>query len=371
MDAFVYILKIAVYFLIIFLIYFIAKKSKKDKKGKYDKTSLLLMTICCALFGLYSIWCGQYPYANDRLNFAFRFEDTTGQYDSFVRNESLGLYGLETVLHFVTHDAMVLFFVVAFLFMFVTVIAYRRSKNSSPFSLLFLLLSGYPIFALYSLKQAMAMAFVALGYTFWNDHKNFRGIVCLAIAILFHESAWIVIPVLLILGLSRNRYLRVLLMSIMAVATLFFGQLSAFLVDLATKIVPSLKNQIYFYLDAEGGLAKSGSGMVTAIKGLPFYYLLAIGFKDRKNKTIPEVNYNNYLIMTAFVSSTVILSGFMYWMFRFGLLFYMPVSDFSSILYNNISEKKKRMIFILFIIVIPFLLSVRQMAQYYFLYGGL
>lgn len=365
MDALLYTIKIIVYFLIIFLFYIVANKFRTKR------SFLFLSIILCILFGLYSVWCGKYPYVSDRKNFAFRFEDTTGQYDSFVMNESLGLYGLESILHLFTYDATVLFFSVSFLFMLITMLAYRESSRSTPFSFLFLLLSGYPIFSFYMLKQCMAMAFISLGYGFFTRGKKIRSFLCLIVAILFHEVAWIVVPLLLALKLGKNRCLKSFLLIIMALVTIFFQKINVFMLSVASRIIPSLKGQISSYLDKAGSISSSGSGIVTVFKGLPFYYLFGVAIKERKRLSAVYEGYDDYLITTAFVSMSIVLSGFMYWMFRFGLIFYMPVSDFSSIIYSSLETRKEKALFVLFTIFLPLLLSLRLMSQYFFYYGGI
>lgn len=370
MTELLYVIKIVAYFAFIFLMYFIAKKSKNKKFPIWAIITLSL------LFGLYAIWCAKHPYYSDRLNYAFRFEDLNGTHDYFVRSESLGLYALEQILHLFTYNAEVLFFVVAFFFMLIVLIAYKKSKNSSPFSLLFLMLTIFPTFGLYAIKQAMAMALLSLGYALYTEEnrskKAFLGsVVCLILAILFHESAWIAIPILIVIKLMKNKYIKGLFFTAMAIGVIFFKQLSKIMVDVATRLVPSLKSQLTIYIDSDGGITSMGSGMVTALKGLPFYYVLAAGVKNRKKiKPIFE-KYDSYLFLTLFVSATIILSGYMYWMFRFGLLFYMPVCDFAFIIYKNMDSRKSKAMFMFFVIGVSLFFSIRLMSQYYFLYGGL
>lgn len=370
MTELLYIIKIATYFFLMFLMYFVVKKYKNKK------IPLFVVLLFAFLFGLYAIWCGKYPYVSDRHNYAFRFEDLNGTYDYFVRSESTGLYVLEQILHLFTYDAKMLFFTIAFLFMFLILLAYRNSKNSTPRSFLFLMLTTFPIFSLFAIKQAMAMALLSLGYAFYTKEdrskKDFFGsVACLTLAILFHEVAWIAVPLLILLRLAKNRHIKALFIIGVTIATIFFKQLSAMMVNIAIRLVPSLKGQLAIYLDSGGGIVESGSGMITTIKGIPFYFVLMAGLENRKKVKPLFGEYDSYLLLTLFVSATILLSGFMYWMFRFGLLFYMPVCDFAFIMYNYIDNKRRKTIFLFFTIFVSFIFSVRAMSQYYFLYGGI
>lgn len=370
MTELLYIIKIVVYFAFIFSIYFVARKSKNRK------IPLWVIIVFAILFGLYAIWCAKYPYYSDRLNYAFRFEDLNGTHDYFVRNESKGLYVLEQILHLFTYDARVLFFTVAFFFMAIVLLAYRNSKNSTPFSILFLMLTIFPVLGLYAVKQAMAMALLSLGYALYTKENRskktfFGSAICLILAILFHESAWIIVPIILIIKLIKNKYIRGLIFATTVVGTVFFRQISAIMIKIASTLIPSLGDQLAIYASSDGGIARMGSGMITAFKGVPFYYVLIAGFRNRKKIMPTFKGYDSYLFLTLFVSVTIILSGYMYWMFRFGLLLYMPVCDFAFIIYKNIDNKKNKAAFLFFVLGISLFLSIRLMSQYYFLYGGL
>ena len=367
MEVAWHLLRVAIYFVIIALIYFVAIKSKQ--KGK--KFPLLAILTVGILMGIYAIICGKYPYESDRLNFAFRYENDI--YLSYTESESFGLYSLENFLHIFSYDARFLFFSVAFLYMAITLIAYRKSKNSSPLSLLILLLSGYPIYGCYMLKQCMAMAFVYLGYTVLiGDKRKWLSIPCLVIAALFHWSAWIVVPVLIMMKLSKNKFMRIILSAGMLITVVFFKQINGYIVSFASKILPrSVMYRIGLYLDNSGSIDLGSTGLATVAKGIPFYYLVLLALEQRKKiKNVIERN-DGYLVATSFVALTTVLSGFMYWIFRLGLLFYAPVSEYAAMIYHELEDPFQKKLFKIFIIFIPFILSVRLWCQYYFLYGGM
>lgn len=365
MTSVIYILKIIYYFSFVFFTYMVSKKYYKTN----DKLPIIVILFLCMFFGVYSIICGKYPYASDRLNFAFRFESDI--YTEFVKNESYGLYILESVLHFFTYEPKVLFFTVAFFYMFIILFAYKKCKLMQPYSLLFLLITTYPIYGLYMLKQALAMAFVTLAFSYYQE-KKIKSLICLIIAILFHEVAWIMIPLFIMMKLySRNIISKKIIYLILIIIVLFFSQLNSYLVAVTIKILPSLGYQLKAYLNSSDSSIISGNNLMTIFKGIPFYSIFLYGLLNKNKFLDDRKRYDIYMFWTFILSITIILSKYMYWMYRFGLLLYFPVSIFAFEIYKKLSKKNDRCIYLLLTYGISLYLSIRLWFQYYFLYGGL
>lgn len=362
MNTMEYIIKICYYFLLMFAIFYIAKRKYKSN----NKFPIITIIFVSALYGVYSIICGKYPYVSDRLNFAFRF--ASDAYEEFVFNESMGLFFLEKLLHIFTYEPKVLFFVVAFIFMFVTLLAYRNLDEANPQALLLLLLSAYPTYGLYMLKQSLAVAIMFLAFSYYKKNKQIS-IICTIVAILFHESALVVIPVVLVLKLLKNNVTRKLVYIFSAIVLLGFANFNNVLISYVIKLVPALENQLSAYLNVQNGAIISNGTYLTFLKGIPFFLTFIVGLFNRKENE--NEKYNEYMFLTFFVSITFILSNYMYWLFRFGLYFYFPVFIFAERVLQNIKSEKNKMAYYICTYGLSLFLSVRLWCQYYFLYGGL
>lgn len=359
-----YLVKIAYYFFMIFVIFLIAKKHAKKK----DKFPVGEMIIVCGLFGYYSIICGKYPYVSDRLNFAFRFE--SDYYNDFVFKESFGLFLLERILHVFTYEPKVLFFVVAFLFMFFSLMAYKKSENTNPYTLLLLLVSAYPTYGLYMLKQSLSVAIMFLAFCYYNKSKILSLFFVIS-AILFHEAALIVVPILLIKKLLKNDVLRKIMYLGFIAVVVGFAQYNGIIINFVTQIVPTLGYQLNQYINTQDGAIISNGTYMTFLKGIPFFTIYIAGLLYKKEGMIKIKEYNIYMFLTFFTSVTFLLSNYMYWLFRFGLYFYFPVFIFAIKLMEIIKNKQQRLIYCILTYGLLFFLTMRLWCQYYFIYGGI
>ncbi|MBR3162061.1 MAG: EpsG family protein [Bacilli bacterium] len=368
MEEIIYVLKIIIYFILVFFLYFLTLKSSKIDFNEKKRVKLIIVILFCILFGFYSLICGQYPYSSDRGNFAFRFEKD--MYLSYVKSESYGLFLLEKLLHLISHDPKILFFSVAFIYLFLTLLSYDRVKDKEPFALLIIGLSAYFSYGFYMLKQCIAIGFIALSFAEYSKKKIKQSIVCIFFAILFHESAWIIIPVYLAMSLNKNNFFKIMSYILLICCALFFSKINIIIINIFSTIVPSLSSQMSIYLDNNGSLQENLNTM-TILKGLPFYFILLFGLLNRKQLKYKIEMYDKYMFLTFFVSIATILSMFMYWMFRFATYCYFPVFIFSSLILRELENEKDRSLFSVSLILILFILTLRMWYQYYFWYGGI
>ena len=368
MEIMLYITKIIIYFVFVFLLFFsVSNKKIRDEGTEKSKIKISTIIFFCILFGLYSLICGQYPYSSDRGNFAFRFQNDI--YLPYVKTESFGLYILEILLHLISHDPKILFFFVAFIYIFLTLVSYNKIRNVNPFALLVLGLSAYLSYGFYMLKQCLAIGFIALSFAEYSNKHFKRCIMYVAIAILFHESAWIIIPIYLALSFTKNNLLRIILYTFLIVIVLFFDRINSVIISTFSTVIPSLSSQISIYLDSNGSL-RENINIMTALKGFPFYFIFTFGLIKRNQLKDKIKMYDKYMFLTLFVSVSTILSIFMYWMFRFATYFYFPVFVFASLILQELESKKDKTLFVVGLITMFFILTARMWYQYYFWYGG-
>lgn len=364
MESLVYILKTFFYFYIVWIIYVVSYKNG-SKKNKFGIVSIIIIS---CLIGYYSLICGRIPYAGDRYNYAFRFVSDTYAY--FVKTESIGLYWLESFLHLFTYNPDVLFFIVAFLYSLITLLAYKYNDKSMPIMLLILGLSSYISFGFYMLKQCLAIALIALSFSAYSRNKKILFLILNILAICFHESTWIMIPFYLILKLSENRHIRNMIYILFIIFVFFFSQINSVIISVFVHFIPSIGVQLSYYLTSSGSLLTS-INLMTALKGLPFYFIFLFSVYKSKLLSNKIENFNKYMMMCFLICIMTILSSYMYWMFRFAIFLYFPVFIFAGQVFKALDEKKDKTIYLVFLCLILFGLTLRLWLQYYFLYGGI
>lgn len=373
-NEFIYILKIIYYFVFVFAVYLFAltsynsKKNKKQtEKKKKHRISTIIIIILCFVIGYYSIICGPNPPKLDRLNYAFRFMHESQAL--IVKQSSLGLYFIECFLHLFTYNPDILFFTMAFIYYYLSFKAYDTYEEVYPIALLFLTLSSYGLFGFYMLKQCIAIALVAIAFACLFKNQRKTCIVLTALAITFHESAWIVIPIYFALIFSKSKTSRFLSYSILLICVIFFRQISTILVNLFS-FIPGISDQIVSYIDEKGGIVAE-ENYFTILKGLPYYFITIFAFVKRNVLKDKIKNYDKFLMISFFCSIATLLSFYMYWMWRFAAYCYFPVVVFASIIYSRLTKSKEKMMFASFIVLTLGALMVKLLIQYYYIYGGI
>ncbi len=359
----IYFLKIVLYFLLLYITY----KTFQRYSLKNKKVSLVTIILLSLLIGSYSFVCTAHPYVMDKKVYATWFMNDIFQKQ--VRNESTGLWMIESATHKFTYNADIFFFIVAFLYTFITLIAYRKSK-SKPYTLLLLLLSEYPFFGFYQLKQCFAIAFTALGMIEHENHHKIKGYIYILIAIIFHEAALITIPLLIMLRGSKKKIIRIIEYIGFILSVLFFNQITTVIVKIFIKLFPYLGTQLTIYLTDNNSFI-TDMNYLTIFKGIPFYVIAFYGITRRKQLKNSINNYDKYLIITVFISITIILSMYMYWFFRFGTFYYLFAFMLASEILNKIKEPKEKLLFVLLTAGTFLALAIKLWIQYYFIYGGI
>lgn len=362
MSYFEMIVKIVLYFVLVFSMYLYLKS--KNKKG-INKFSIFAIILFSLLFGLYSVISGN---LSDRMRYGNFFSNSI--YDYIIQRDSLGLFSLYKLLHIFTFDRYVLFFCVSFLFCLISMIAYNNSKSIRPLAFLLLGISNYFVWGLMAFKQCLSVAFMALSWTYYLKDKNKKYILFLIISILFHESALIMIPIIICLNtLNRSKLLGIPLYFGLILSIVFFNQISNFIFSLASKI-PELEFQMSSYFDEYGSI-QNELNIFTVFKGLPFLLIAFYGFIKKPSLEKNIDHYDKYLFITFVCSVTFVLSLYMYWMWRFGMFLLFPTfSFFSQILDKYKNGKDNKYIFAAVVLLLLFI-TTRYFIQCYFTYGGI
>ena len=355
--------KILLYYAIIYFTYCVARSYEK----KSMKIPVYMKIIICFLFIGYLYIATTIPYVMDKKIYALKYSNDI--YLSQVYNDSIGLWVITKILHIFSYNPMFLFSVVMFIFMYLTLVSYEKIDDADSFSLLLLLLSEYPFFGFYQIKQCLALGFVSLGFAYYLKKKNFLAFVCFVIGILFHETAVIIFPVLLIMKGSKKKTIRLLEYLLLLITCLFFAKISSFILSIISALFPTLYSNWNIYLN--GNYIISNLNFMTTLKGLPFYIMVFIFVIFGIAKKSKVENINMYLILSLFNCFFIILSGYMYWMFRFGSYFYIFNCIIGSLAYKNIVIESNKRIYCFIVLTTFIILGIKLWLQYYLIYGGI
>lgn len=369
-DILVYILKIIYYFLFVFVLYRVALHSFKKGKTESSKSKfpLIAFIILSVFFGYYAVICGRQPPASDRLNYSMRFANEA--FLGSTKLESLGLYWIEVILHLFTYNPSWLFFVMSVLYFGLTIIAYNSYDDDTPLILLLLGISSYLTLSFYMLKQALACALIAIAVAMYFKNKKILCVLSSVLAIMFHESAWIIVPVFIAMYFSKYKMARIIEYFGITLFLIFFPQINKVIISLVIKIIPEMAYQLENYLNSSGEMNIT-INFITILKGVPYYVLTIFAFVNRKKLVNKIRYYDEYLFLSFFVSITNLFSLYMYWMYRFSMFFYFPILVFAENIYYNTEKSKDRLLFSISTFCLLFILTLRTLIQFYFWYGGI
>lgn len=333
---------------------------------RFGRFGIISIIMCCVLMGIYANICGQVPYSSDRGNYALRFSDDI--YLPGVKKASLGLYWIEVVLHIFTYNPSVLFFTISALYLFFSLLAYNCYPEVKPRALLYAGLSNYFIFSFYLLKQGPAISLIAISIAAFLNKKKSVWLLTLILAICFHESALIMIPVFFLLMGAKKQWVRIAQYTVLIICLVGFREITQIISQVLGNWIPALRFQMGDYFENTGSEA---SNIMTAFKGIPYYLITFYAILKRNVFKDRIQHYDSYLMMSFFVSITTIMSVYMYWMWRFSAYCYFPMFVFASLLYREAQGRKDRGM-VGWMLCISFLFfTARVLIQYYFLYGGI
>jgi hypothetical protein len=332
--------------------------------GKETRITLTAIVFLSILLGFYSTICSKVPYSSDRGNYVTRFVN------NWSDPWTAGLNLVADFLHLFTNDPNALFFLISFLCLFVTLLAYRMfNEEAEPQAILLMSLSTYCIYSFYLFKQAPSIAFAALSLAAVLKKKWLLGITCLTVAIAFHEAAFILLPLYIVLIGAKNRWVRILQYAVLILCVIFFSDASRIVSSFLDQWIPGLALELNNYLDETGSIIQS-SNYLTVLKGFPYYLITLYALWKRPILKGKIVNYDRFLVLCVFASCMIILSAFMYWMNRFAAYCYFPMFIFAALMMKECRYRGERQLFYLLVGGSLGLITLRYLYQIYFWYGG-
>lgn len=359
-----YFIKLSLFIFLVFSLYFIAKQFYLKKK----KLPWFFIILYSVLFSLYSVYIGASPMVNDRANYYAHFFSGRD-----ISKDSIAVNYIFNILRGITSDPNSLPMTFGFLSNLIALTAYRYYKQITPEVLLFIFSSLFTIFTFYAYKQAPANALAALSFAiFFSKMKRFPKILFLSasvfLSILFHEVGYALIIVFPCLFLWGNKYVRGVGYILLPIFMVAFPFIYRYLLGNIGLVSESLGNQSAHY--AEGG--GEGMGALPVLKGMYFYLITYVGIKYRKDLLSKIPDYDRYLFLSVIASFTFLTTAINYWYFRFSFVFVFPVFYFAYNIYINKTKYKKTYInWYYFAFLICLGMTVKQLIQYFYRYGGI
>ncbi|MBG9981856.1 EpsG family protein [Aerococcaceae bacterium DSM 111020] len=343
---------------------------KKNKKRKFN-VALFLSNICvlvlAIIFGILSVFYSADISTLDRFNYAIRYTQPL----IYPEPWTTGLNFIVNIIRQISLNPDLLYFTISFVCFFVVMIAYFKSKKTTPYTLLLIMFSNLLIYSFYLLKQAPSIAISALFFVLMIEEKWISGLVLLLICVSFHEAALILVPIYLYLvflkRFSQSTHKYVLLLVVLIF--LFFPYINQYFIRVFLIFVPSLADEISDYIVSSGIIVDS-SNLLTIFRGIPYYLITINALFNREylTKKIPQIDI--YIVLSLFASLSMGLSFYMYWMSRFAAYFYFP-----SLVLAGLMAEHNRKTLINRLLNIGILLSlsfftIRYLAQIFFIHGG-
>lgn len=376
-----YIIKIIVFFCLGFLVfcvythyyryeYYPNEKPKKSTRKKYHfkiKKAHIFLWIIAILFGVYAMYCGSPTVMADRGKYELYFEREN---ETYFLNNSYGLYIIVKILHAFTHDANVFFFFMMFFVIIAVAMAIEAYEDKTPICFLMVACGMQYVYGFYMLKQVLALPISAMAIAYFFQKKYKQCILLVGLAIMFHETSIILLPLMLIFVLvERFPNFKYVLVIGTGVLLLGVNILIKPMMAIVSQIIPDIAAQLTIYLTEDGSLITSDN-FATIIKGAP-YYLIAIYATLRRKSLRQKINnYDNFLIMAWFTSIMTLLSAQMYWFWRIAAIGYIPTYVLMSLIYKYDSKRRSVSIVLYSSIALLFVFTFRYLFQVYFNRGG-
>ncbi len=287
---------------------------------------------------------------------------------------SVGLTFIIDFVHSFSHNVEYLFYLSTLITVFLTFVAFRIDEEARPRTLLFLLSTQYFFFGLEALKQAYANAFAVLciSLTLRSQGKKdtVLAIVSIILAICFHHTGYFLIPIYILLRIKKNKKTILISFLILILSILFFEPVLLRIASLVSPYASYFSQKIYQYFGEAASDDLQREGLLTFVKGFPFYVLTIVGWFKRTKLVDKVRNYDNYLFLSGMLSFSYLATVYNSWVYRLSYYFFLPTGVFYVILLKNIENHRNKILFILATIGTSALITLRFVMLMYFNYGG-
>lgn len=339
---------IIVYILICSISYIFLKNDYKNSKRSLNNSRVLpklrmssIILISC-LFTFYN-WFVTSVISHNLLG-----SDRVNYEAEFLGERSVGSPGLQLIFDIVKRlggSIYSVIYITMFICIFITLIAYKKCKKSTPALILLFFVSEYVFFLFTALKQSYSTAFACLFFANFIDGDTKKSdYLCLfdmCLSILFHSSGMILIPLFLLkkMKTNKNKYFKILVL-LLVIVTIFLPEIMVLVNNSLGSVMPILSSKIDKYFIAHNEI--EDSQWIAVLKYIPFAYIPFWGLLNRKYYQKSHKNFDLLLISSITGGLIVIYSIYIYWFSRFRFTFILPVFylyDLMGLYYNNKSNR--------------------------------
>lgn len=297
----------------------------------------------------------------DRTNYQYTYE-----YERI--NESIGLTLLMNIGRMYEIPFFSLLYFSTFFSMLMVFLAYRHSREATPYALLLFFLSFYLNESLTAMKQCYAMGCSTLLFSLLlQKHtilKDVLSIMLIIVACAFHSTGFILIPLYVVLRIN-SKYISIgKVLPILILVVMLFMPMMRFIGSLTGDVFSMLAGKADQYF---GSGEAAESGLLVTLKGLPFYYISAIAIKYRKRLANKIPDFNKYLLLSLMGSLFYLLSFYDVWMSRFEYSFSFIILVFWAKVLDFVQDKITHKIVVMSLLVF---FTYRHLILIYINFGG-
>lgn len=340
-------------------------RNSSERTTKISMVAIIFISIIFTLYNIY-ITYNSVSLGGDRLNYTINF-------NGIRKSSSLGLEFVFEVVRMMSGSINKVFYITTFICVFFTFLAYRMSKDAMPSTIFLLFMSQFIFSTFVNLKQCYTSAFASLFFVIAIHEKGAKDrllcIILIALACLFHPTGFILIPLYLIIRSKIRGNKKNLIYVLLIIIFVFFEEFMHVASVLVEPFIPSLAFKLKQYLSSDI-FTPNDASVFAFIKGLPFYYIVMLGFIKRDRLKTKICNYDKYLIISTVGASLYLASVYQYWLSRTIYLFYMPIFTFFTLIMKNTNYRTNRMIHWFIVGGGSVLFTYRFLALIYINYGG-
>lgn len=312
-----------------------ARRERFVDKNKMPILIVIVISLFCTFYNYYITAYGS-GFGSDRQNYLEAFE--TG------RPESPGLDVFIIIIKLMGGEYTDLLYISTFVTIFIVLLAYRYSKNATPYTILLLFLTSLVFQSFTAIKQTYTTAFATLFFVLMFEKNGIlKDAICILLIVLsclFHATGYILIPIYILIK-SKIQFKSPLKLMLVALLFVFlFKPIMLFIAQYTNSVFPYLSLKILDYF-GEDSDASEGS-IIQIFKGIPFYYITYLFFKYSTRLRSEIKQFDTYLILTLFASLCYVSSFYNVWMMRMVDLFSFIVFVFWTISVQYLPNPKAK-----------------------------
>lgn len=336
---------IATWFIGILYIGLYSSKSRKSKDKAENIIVILLTFIMIVLCGLRAydwnnyVGIDTYAYAT-----VFSKSSSIKSIEQLFLKEKydIGYYVLSWIIGISNFKFTVLLIIESLIYVGTMMIFIKKYSKNVMISILTFICLGIYTFSFSTIRQSMAMGLCMIAYLLYDTKKNKQGLIYFfifyALAMTFHLSAIVFLPVILLNKIKYNKKIIFLFLGIAAITMIFKNQFASFVLSLSGELSDKYENYTI-------------TGATVGIK-LYFFIFAFILLRVLFAKKIADTKENDsliYMLLTMLVIFPAVQSGGA--MMRVYYYYYMfaPVYIMNAI--EAVSDKNLKLLVKMLLIV--------------------